>query len=73
MKNAGTGNYTVTLSTPRTTADYTVHVTVFNSTILQTTAQVTNQTTSSFTIQLYASNVFLYTIDRDWYFTVEDF
>ncbi|CAL2095113.1 hypothetical protein T190611E02C_90008 [Tenacibaculum sp. 190524A05c] len=36
------------------------------------TGQVTAQTNTTFTVQLYGSNVFLYLVDRNWFFTVED-
>ncbi|WP_442267777.1 hypothetical protein ACSIGC_03950 [Tenacibaculum sp. ZS6-P6] len=66
-----TGNYTVTIP-DRGNSDYIVQLTVLSPTGLQITAQVIAQTNTTFTVQLYGSNIFLYNVDRDWYFTIKD-
>ncbi|SNR15360.1 hypothetical protein [Tenacibaculum jejuense] len=68
----GVGNYTVTIP-DRGNADYVVQLTVFSVGNLQVTGQVIAQTSNSFTVQLYGSNVYLYRLDRNWYFSVQDF
>ncbi|AUC14588.1 hypothetical protein BTO06_05305, partial [Tenacibaculum sp. SZ-18] len=65
------GNYTVTIP-DRGNSDYIIHITAFSNATFQVSGQVTAQTSTTFTVQLYASNTFLYFIDANWYFTVED-
>ncbi|WP_074408364.1 hypothetical protein [Aquimarina megaterium] len=72
----GIGNYTVTLSSARSSDDYIIQLTVNDPSIFQSSIQVTAQTTTTFTVQIYVRLNFdstLYIDDADWYFTINDF
>ncbi|WP_024772778.1 hypothetical protein [Aquimarina macrocephali] len=72
----GIGNYTVTLSSARSSDDYIIQLTVNDPSNYQSSIQVTAQTTSTFTVQIYVRLNFdttLYIDDADWYFTINDF
>ncbi len=72
----GFGNYTVTLATARTSANYIIQVSVNDPNAFQSSIQVTNQTTTTFTVQIYVrlnGSTTLFVNDADWYFTVSDF
>ncbi len=72
----GVGNYTVTLGTARSSSNYIIQLTVNDPSVFQSSIQVTNQTTTTFTVQIYVrlnGNTTLFIDDADWYFTVSDF
>lgn len=72
----GVGNYTVTLSSARSTDDYIIQLTVNDPSVYQSSIQVTAQTTTTFTAQIYVRLNFdttLYIDDANWYFTISDF
>jgi len=72
----GTGNYTVTLNTGRSTDDYIIQLTVNDPSIFQSSMQVTAQSNNTFTAQIYVrtnGSSTLFVDDADWYFTVTDF
>ncbi|MFC4218523.1 hypothetical protein, partial [Flagellimonas marina] len=66
VNNTG-GSYTVTLSIAPAPANYVVQLTA-NSAIGARTIQVTNQTATEFSVQIYDGAGA--TADSDWYYTV---
>ncbi|WP_437398810.1 hypothetical protein, partial [Flagellimonas lutimaris] len=64
------GSYTITLDNPPS-GDYTIQLTLYNTSGAIRTIQVTNQTATTFDVVIYNSASAI--VDADWFFTVISF